>query len=60
MEDAGSLRISERTVEFRAPEALTRAIERAALDQLTNRSAYIRAAIVDRLRRDGLDPLGAR
>jgi metal-responsive CopG/Arc/MetJ family transcriptional regulator len=44
-----------RLIQIRAPEFLTKALDRAADRQLTSRSDFIRAALVDRLRADGID-----
>ena len=40
----------------RCPETLPAAIRQAAREQLTSSSAYVRAAILSQLRRDGYDP----
>ena len=42
-------------IQIRAPEMLARALDRAACGRLTSRSDYIRAALLDRLREDGID-----
>jgi Ribbon-helix-helix protein, copG family len=46
----------DRLIQIRAPEFLTKALDSAADKQLTSRSDYIRAALLDRLRADGIDP----
>ena len=45
----------DRLIQIRAPEFLTRALDSAAGKRLTSRSDYIRAALLDRLRDDGID-----
>jgi metal-responsive CopG/Arc/MetJ family transcriptional regulator len=42
-------------LQIRAPEVLTKALDRAADKQLTSRSDYIRGAILERLKADGID-----
>jgi metal-responsive CopG/Arc/MetJ family transcriptional regulator len=46
----------DRLIQIRAPEFLTKALDRAADKRLTSRSDYIRVALLDRLRADGIDP----
>ena len=46
----------DRLIQIRAPEFLTKALDNAADKQLTSRSDYIRVALLDRLREDGIDP----
>jgi Ribbon-helix-helix protein, copG family len=46
----------DRLIQIRAPEFLTKALDSAADKQLTSRSDYIRIALLDRLRADGIDP----
>jgi hypothetical protein len=46
----------DRLIQIRAPEFLTKALDSAADKRLTSRSDYIRAALLDRLRADGIDP----
>ncbi|HEY4969766.1 MAG TPA: hypothetical protein VII35_07660 [Steroidobacteraceae bacterium] len=46
----------DRLIQIRAPEFLTKALSDAADKQLTSRAGYIRAALLDRLRADGIDP----
>ena len=46
----------DRLIQIRAPEFLTKALDRAANQQLTSRSDYIRVAILNRLKADGIDP----
>jgi hypothetical protein len=48
----------DKLIQIRAPEFLTKALDSAADKQLTSRSDYIRAALLDRLRADGIDPSG--
>jgi hypothetical protein len=48
----------DRLIQIRAPEFLTRALDSAADKRLTSRSDYIRVALLDRLRADGVDPVG--
>jgi hypothetical protein len=40
------------------PEFLPPVIKRAARENMTSASAYVRAAILSQLRRDGCDPNG--
>jgi hypothetical protein len=40
---------------FRCPALLPEAVARAADEQLTTSSAYVRQAVVERLRADGFD-----
>lgn len=46
----------DKLIQIRAPEFLTKALDQAADSRLTSRSDYIRAALLDRLRADGIDP----
>ena len=46
----------DRLIQIRAPEFLTKALDNAAGKQLTSRSDYIRIALLDRLKVDGIDP----
>jgi metal-responsive CopG/Arc/MetJ family transcriptional regulator len=46
----------DRLIQIRAPEFLTKALDRAANQQLTSRSDYIRVAMLNRLKADGIDP----
>jgi Ribbon-helix-helix protein, copG family len=46
----------DRLIQIRAPEFLTKALDSAADKRLTSRSDYIRIALLDRLRADGIDP----
>jgi metal-responsive CopG/Arc/MetJ family transcriptional regulator len=46
----------DKLIQIRAPEFLTKALDYAANQQLTSRSNYIRAAMLDRLRADGINP----
>jgi metal-responsive CopG/Arc/MetJ family transcriptional regulator len=46
----------DRLLQIRAPEFLTDALDRAADKRLTSRSDYIRVALLDRLKADGIDP----
>jgi metal-responsive CopG/Arc/MetJ family transcriptional regulator len=41
-------------IQIRAPEFLTKALDNAANKRLTSRSDYIRVALLDRLRADGM------
>jgi len=45
-----------RLLQIRVPAFLTKALDRAADKRLTSRSDYIRVALLDRLRADGVDP----
>ena len=45
----------DRLIQIRAPEFLTKALDSAADKRLTSRSDYIRIALLDRLRADGID-----
>jgi hypothetical protein len=49
----------DRLIQIRAPEFLTKALDSAADKRLTSRSDYIRIALLDRLRADGIDPVPA-
>jgi hypothetical protein len=49
----------DRLIQIRAPEFLTKALDSAADKRLTSRSDYIRIALLDRLRADGIDPAPA-
>ena len=44
-----------RLLQVRAPEALTEALDTAASRRMVNRSDYIRLALFDRLKADGID-----
>jgi Ribbon-helix-helix protein, copG family len=46
----------DRLIQIRAPEFLAKALDSAAGKQLTSRSDYIRIALLDRLKVDGIDP----
>jgi hypothetical protein len=46
----------DRLIQIRAPEFLTKALDRAANQRLTSRSDYIRVAMLNRLKADGIDP----
>jgi metal-responsive CopG/Arc/MetJ family transcriptional regulator len=46
----------DRLIQIRAPEFLTKALDSAAGKRLTSRSDYIRTALLDRLKVDGIDP----
>jgi hypothetical protein len=48
----------DKLIQIRAPEFLTKALNSAADKRLTSRSDYIRIALLDRLREDGIDPSG--
>ena len=41
-----------------APACLITAVDQAAHKQFTSRSDYVRTAVIDRLRLDGIDPAG--
>jgi metal-responsive CopG/Arc/MetJ family transcriptional regulator len=45
-----------RLIQIRAPEFLKKALDSAAGKRLTSRSDYIRTALLDRLKVDGIDP----
>jgi metal-responsive CopG/Arc/MetJ family transcriptional regulator len=45
----------DKLIQIRAPEYLTRALDSAADKRLTSRSDYIRIALLDRLRADGVE-----
>jgi hypothetical protein len=45
-----------RLIQVRAPEFLAKALDNAADKRLSSRSDYIRAALLDGLRADGIDP----
>jgi metal-responsive CopG/Arc/MetJ family transcriptional regulator len=49
----------DRLIQIRAPEFLTKALDDAADRRLTSRSDYIRTALLDRLRADGVEPAPA-
>ena len=42
-------------LQIRAPEHFTAALDRAADKRVTSRSDYIRAAVLDRLKADGIE-----
>ena len=46
----------DRLLQIRAPEVLSDAIDRAADSRLQSKSEYIRMAVVDRLKADGIEP----
>jgi hypothetical protein len=46
----------DRLIQIRAPEFLAKALDSAAGRLLTSRSDYIRIALLDRLKVDGIDP----
>jgi metal-responsive CopG/Arc/MetJ family transcriptional regulator len=46
----------DRLIQLRAPEFLAKALDSAADKRLTSRSDYIRVALLDRLKVDGIDP----
>ena len=45
----------DKLIQIRAPEMLAKALDSAADRWLTSRSDYVRAALIDRLRADGID-----
>jgi hypothetical protein len=45
----------DKMLQIRAPESLAAALDAAALKKLTSRSDYIRVALLDRLKADGID-----
>jgi hypothetical protein len=47
----------DQLIQLRAPEFLRKALDQAADKRLTSRSDYIRTALLDRLRADGMDPM---
>jgi hypothetical protein len=44
------------TIHLVAPSSLTAAIREAATRELTSNSEYVRRAVIERLRSDGVDP----
>jgi hypothetical protein len=46
----------DRLIQIQAPGFLTKALDSAADQRLTSRSDYIRVALLDRLRANGIDP----
>jgi len=46
-------------IEIRADSRLVAALDRATAGQMVSRSAYVRMALLDRLRRDGCEPTRA-
>lgn len=46
----------DRLLQVWAPGVLFDAIDQAALSRLQSRSEFVRSALVDRLRLDGIDP----
>ena len=46
----------QKLVQFRAPEALSAAIDSAATKHFQSKSEYIRRSVIDRLKADGIDP----
>jgi len=45
----------DRLIQIRAPEFLAKPLDSAADRRLTSRSDYIRSALLDRLKADGID-----
>jgi metal-responsive CopG/Arc/MetJ family transcriptional regulator len=45
----------DKVLQVRAPEALTDALDAAANKRMVNRSDYIRVALLDRLKADGIE-----
>jgi hypothetical protein len=45
----------DQLIQLRAPEFLRKALDQAADKRLTSRSDYIRVALLDRLKADGID-----
>jgi metal-responsive CopG/Arc/MetJ family transcriptional regulator len=45
----------DRLLQIRAPESLRAALDAAATRKMVNRSDYIRVALLDRLKADGID-----
>ncbi len=43
---------------LRCPQSLPRAIRRAAELRMTSSASYVRSAVLDRLKGDGIDPFG--
>lgn len=54
MSHASTARYSE-LLQIRAPEHFAAALDRAAESRVTTRSAYIRSAVLDRMRADGIE-----
>jgi hypothetical protein len=50
----------DRLIQIRAPEFLTKALNNAANKRLISLSDYIRVALLDRLRADGMSPTSWR
>jgi hypothetical protein len=50
----------DRLLQVWAPCVLFDAIDKAALNRLQSRSEFVRSALVDRLRADGIDPFSTR
>jgi hypothetical protein len=48
----------DKLLQIRAPVALSDAIDRAADNRLQSKSEYIRTAVVDRLKADGMELTG--
>jgi hypothetical protein len=46
----------ETSLHVLAPRSLTDAVKAAAARELTSNSEYIRRAVIERLRSDGIDP----
>jgi hypothetical protein len=44
----------QRLVQFRVPEALSHAIDTAAIKHFQSKSEYVRRSVIDRLRADGV------
>ena len=44
------------SIQVLAPSSLTAAIKEAAARELTSNSEYVRRAVIERLRHDGVDP----
>lgn len=51
---------NDKLIQFCAPEILSDALEEAADRRLVSKSGYIRAALLDRLKIDGLDPMSPK
>lgn len=55
-EPMNELPLCNRLLQIRVPAFMTRALDNAADKRLTSRSDYVRVALLDRLRADGIDP----
>jgi hypothetical protein len=55
-ESAVSANAKRNTIHLVAPRSLTAAVKAAAARELTTNSEYVRRAVIERLRADGVEP----